>query len=69
MRLPGACLTLTFLWLRTIQGHLRRSWLEECLNESQRIRLQFSHASGLASGHASLSSSGPVMSNELLGSP
>jgi len=50
---------------------LRGSWLEESLNVfvSQRIRLQFFHASDLVSGHTSLSSSGPVMSNELLGSP
>ena len=69
MHLPGVCLTVTFLLRRTIEGHLRRSWLEESLNEFKRIRLQFSRASGLASDHTSLSSSGPVMLNELLGSP
>jgi hypothetical protein len=68
MRLPGACLTLTFLLRRTIEGQLSGSWLEEILNVFQQIRLQFFYASGRASGHTSLASSGPGMSDELLGS-
>ena len=69
MRLPGACLTLILYCGQRCVAILRGSWLEESLNVFQRIRLQFFHASDLASGHTSLSSSGPVMSNELLGSP